>query len=136
MLARSFIKVASLQMYRSRLSWNNGIHDRLLVYPFDILICLRTTLFHIFRGLFFSTKAIGAEYLVFVSSRSLKTREKYTNWDNLVCLSLYIFWAQSHLCLLLQKKVFCKNKHEWFCALKIYKLRQTKLSQLVYFLSF
>ena len=34
---------------------------------------------------------IGAEYLVFVSSRSLKTREKYTNWDNLVCFSLYIF---------------------------------------------
>ena len=30
-------------------------------------------------------------------SCSLKTREKYTNWDNLVCLSLYIFWAQSHL---------------------------------------
>ena len=28
------------------------------------------------------------------SSRSLKTREKYTNWENLVCLSLYIFWAQ------------------------------------------
>ena len=48
---------------------------------------------------------IGAEYLVFVSSRSLKTREKntnwdnldgsnlkkYTNWDELSCLSLYIF---------------------------------------------
>ena len=32
----------------------------------------------------------GAEYLVFVSSPSLKTREKYSNWDNLVCLSLYI----------------------------------------------
>ena len=47
---------------------------------------------------------LGAEYLFFVSSRSLKTREKYTNWDNLVCLSLYIFWAQSHLCLLLQTK--------------------------------
>ena len=34
---------------------------------------------------------LGAEYLVFVSSRSLKTREIYTNWDNLVCLNLYIF---------------------------------------------
>ena len=36
----------------------------------------------------------GAEYLVYVSSRSLKMREKYTNWDNLVCLSLYIFWGK------------------------------------------
>ena len=34
---------------------------------------------------------LGAEYLVFVSSRSLKTREKYINWDKLSCLSLYIF---------------------------------------------
>ena len=34
---------------------------------------------------------IGAEYLGFFSSRSLKTREKYTNRDNLVCLPLYIF---------------------------------------------
>ena len=33
----------------------------------------------------------GAKYLGFFSSRSLKMREKYTNWDNLVCLSLYIF---------------------------------------------
>ena len=32
----------------------------------------------------------------FVSSRSFKMREK------LSCLSLYIFWGQSHLCLLLQ----------------------------------
>ena len=29
-----------------------------------------------------STDILDAEYLVFVSSRSLKTREKYTNWDN------------------------------------------------------
>ena len=36
----------------------------------------------------------GAEYLVFVSSRSLKKSEKYTNWDNLVCLNLYIFWGK------------------------------------------
>ena len=38
--------------------------------------------------------ALGTEYLVFVSSRSLKMREKYTKWGNLVCLScfnLYIF---------------------------------------------
>ena len=40
--------------------------------------------------------------------------------------------AQSHLCLLLQKKVFCKSKHRLFVQ-KIYKLRQTKLSQFVYF---
>ena len=26
--------------------------------------------------------ALGADFLVFVSSRSLKTREKSTNWDN------------------------------------------------------
>ena len=44
-----------------------------------------------------------------------------------------IFWAQSHLCLLLQKKVFYKSKHRWLCAQKIYKLRQTMLSQFVYF---
>ena len=69
----------------------------------------------------------------FLSPRSLKTREKYTNWDNIVCLSLYIFWAHSHLCLLLQKKVFCKSKHRWLCAQKICKLRHSKLSQFVYF---
>ena len=44
----------------------------------------------------------------FFSSRSLKTIEKYTNWSNLVCLSLYIFWAQSHLCLLLEVNLFQK----------------------------
>jgi hypothetical protein len=49
----------------------------------------------------------GAKYLVFVSSSSLKTREKYTIRDNLVCRNLYIFWAQSHLCLLLQNTFFC-----------------------------
>ena len=32
-----------------------------------------------------------------------------------------------------QKKVFCKSKHWWLCPQKIYKLRQTKLSQFVYF---
>ena len=37
---------------------------------------------------------LGVEYLFFVSSHSLKTREKYTNWDNLVCRSLYIFWGK------------------------------------------
>ena len=34
------------------------------------------------------------------------------NWDNIVCLNLYIFWAQSHLCLLLQNTFFCKSKQE------------------------
>ena len=39
----------------------------------------------------------GAEYLVFVSSRSLKTREIYTNWDNLVCIffehrAIYVYF--------------------------------------------
>ena len=31
------------------------------------------------------------------------------------------------------KKVFSKSKHRWICPQKIYKLRQTKLSQFVYF---
>ena len=69
----------------------------------------------------------GAEYLFFVSSHSLKTRERYINSDNLACLSLYISWGQSHLCLLLL------SNYRWLCAQKIYKLRQTKLSQFVYF---
>ena len=46
----------------------------------------------------FSTESdCGAEYLVFVSSRPLKTREKCKNWDNLVCLSLYIFFTKYFL---------------------------------------
>ena len=35
--------------------------------------------------------AIGAKYLVFFSSRFLKTREKYISFAQLVLLSLYIF---------------------------------------------
>ena len=35
----------------------------------------------------------GAKYLVFFSSRSLKTREKYISFAKLVLLSLYIFWG-------------------------------------------
>ena len=39
----------------------------------------------------------GAEYLEFVSSRSLKMREKYTNWDYLVCIffegrAIYVYF--------------------------------------------
>ena len=66
----------------------------------------------------------------FFSSRSLKTREKYTNWDNLVYLSLYIFLST-------EPSMFTFTKYfllyRWLCAQKIYKLRQTKLSQFVYF---
>ena len=40
---------------------------------------------------------LGAEYLVFVSSRSLKAREIFTNWDNLNYLSLYFFLKKSKL---------------------------------------
>ena len=29
-------------------------------------------------------------------------------------------------------KVFCQSKYRWLCAQKIYKLKQTKLSQFVY----
>ena len=36
----------------------------------------------------------------------------------LSCLSLYIFWAQSHMA------IFCKSKHRGLCPQKIYKLRQ------------
>ena len=44
-----------------------------------------------------STWIPGAEYLVFVSSRSLKMREKYTNWDYLVCIffegrAIYVYF--------------------------------------------
>ena len=56
------------------------------------------------KGVPISEALPGAVYLVFLSSRFLKTREKFTNWDNLVCLSLYTFLGQSHLRLLLQKK--------------------------------
>ena len=35
--------------------------------------------------------ALGAKYLSFFSSRSLKTREKYISFAQLVFLSLYIF---------------------------------------------
>ena len=30
-----------------------------------------------------------------------------------VCLSLYIFWTQSHLCLLLQNTFFCKSAQKY-----------------------
>ena len=78
---------------------------------------------------------LGPEYLFFVFSCSLKMKEKFTNWDNLVFLSLYIyiFLAESHLCLLLQNTFFCKSKQRWLRAQKKYKLRQTKLSWFVYF---
>jgi hypothetical protein len=47
------------------------------------------TFFVIFFGE--KTHSLWCEIFGFLSSRSLKTREKYTNWDNLVLLSLYIF---------------------------------------------
>ena len=37
---------------------------------------------------------IGAKYLVFFSSRSLKTWEKFISFAQLVLLSLYIFWGK------------------------------------------
>ena len=43
--------------------------------------------------------------------------------------SLLSFWGHSHLCLLLQNTFLCKSKHGWLCSQKIFKLRQTKLSQ-------
>ena len=51
----------------------------------------------------------GAKYLVIVSSRSLKTREK---------------------------KVYFKSKHRWLCAQKVYKLRQTFVSVCIFFSRF
>ena len=41
-----------------------------------------------------NTYDLGAKYLVFFSSRSLKTREKYIRFAQLVLLSLYIFWGK------------------------------------------
>ena len=38
-----------------------------------------------------SSSHLGAEYLVFVPSRSLKTRETYISFNQLVLLSLHIF---------------------------------------------
>ena len=38
-----------------------------------------------------SYENLGAKYLGFFSSRSLKTREKYISFAQLVLLSLYIF---------------------------------------------
>ena len=38
-----------------------------------------------------SQEVLGAKYLVFFSSRSLKTREKWISFAQLVLLSLYIF---------------------------------------------
>ena len=43
--------------------------------------------------------------------------------------SLLSFWGHSHLCLLLQNTFLCKSKHGWLWSQKIFKLRQTKLSQ-------
>ena len=53
----------------------------------------------IFLASYLLSAHYGAEYLIFVSSRSLKMRENYTNWDNLapqlvlqLCMSLAA-WA-------------------------------------------
>ena len=46
---------------------------------------------------------------------------------------MYSFSGQSHLCLLLENTFFCKSKHRLLCPHKLCKLRQTKLSQFVYF---
>ena len=54
------------------------------------------------------------------------------SWHTQVSLWCGIF-GLSHLCLLLQNTFFYTSKHRWLCAQKIYKLRQTKLSQFVYF---
>ena len=37
---------------------------------------------------------LGAKYLGFSSSRSLKTREKYIIFTQLVLFSLYLFWGK------------------------------------------
>ena len=65
----------------------------------------------------------------FVSSRSLKTREKYTNWDNLVCFSLYIFWGK---CVYFSILEWWK----WILSIKngkVNTLLPKILSQFVYF---
>jgi hypothetical protein len=46
----------------------------------------------------------------------------------------YSIWFLSPLVSSKEENTFfCKNKHRWLCPQKIYKLRQTKLSQFVYF---
>ena len=42
-------------------------------------------------------------------------------------------WVRGRRDLGAEYLVFCKSKHRWLCAQKIYKLRQTKLSQFIYF---
>ena len=75
---------------------------------------------------------LGAEYLVVVSSRSLKTREKYTNWDNLVCLSLYIFWGVYVLSNfgMMIFTILCQKKSIWhFHHSKLLKSKHTSLKK-------
>ena len=85
----------------------------------------------------FTTKS-GAKYLgFFLLSFPSKGEKKYTNWDNLVCLSLYIVWGKCvyfsifewfkcqidffwHNCDFYQSKI--ENKHT---------LLRAKLSSLV-----
>ena len=82
----------------------------------------------------------GKVYFVFVSFRSLKTREKYTNWNHLVCnsfVSVYmIFKHRAIYVYFYKRKYFVKVNIDGY-VLKQYtnwdKLRQTKLSQFVYF---
>ena len=57
----------------------------------------------------------GAEYLEFVSSRSLKMREKY------------FFRAVPSIV----QKIFCKSKHRRLCPQKIYEVRQTTVKSRV-----
>ena len=60
---------------------------------------------------------LGAKYLSFFSSRSLKMREKCISFAQWVLLSLYILWAK---CVYLS--IFYNKIHNYK---KIYKLRKT-----------
>ena len=65
---------------------------------------------------------ISAKYMGFFSSRSLKTREKYISFAQLVLLSLYIFWGK-HNCEFYHPKL--KSKVNF--PQKIYKLSKTNI---------
>jgi hypothetical protein len=67
----------------------------------------------------------GGHHLLLFDYRSQKIADR-----DFVSMRLYIAML---LYVSIQKKVFCKSEHRWPCAQKIYKLRQTKLSQFVYF---
>ena len=67
----------------------------MLGYKLDQAGFLAAFPYLLMAGIVQSAGVLGAKYLFFFSSRSLKTREKYTTFDQLVLFSLYIFLGKS-----------------------------------------